>query len=431
MQFLKAQQAKNQSSWTSEEQRALIGRLLTSPQFARSARLRDFLQYVAEQSIAHPGTPIHEPEIAERIFGRSATQGSDDSIVRVHASQLRKRLEQYFEAEGAAEDLLIEIPKGNYNPVFRRRTIEPPSEVPSATLPGRSPGLRSQWVAWALVLLSLVTILLAWDDLRVRGASTAPAGPYQKRFWSELLNSPIPCNVVLADSSFGFIRDISRVDISLDQYANRDYQSMIDSLPVQGGLRDWAFKLVHRRFTSIADTNIVRKILALARDRSGRVQIMHARDLPPARLKSETVVLIGSRRSNPWAELVEGQLNFQYAFLDSPSETVIRNLKPGPGEQPVYHAEEASGRRIPGGYAVVARMPNLSGKGKIILIAGTESEGTEAGGEFILSESTLAQLYQALGARSGEPFPDFEVLLSTTRVGGSSPAARIIGLRRH
>jgi len=286
-------------------------------------------------------------------------------------------------------------------------------------------------MVWALALVLLAAILLISDDLRVRGGSRASGGPYQTRFWSEMLDSPTPCNVVLADSSFGILRDLSHIDISIDQYASRDYQSMIDALPAKGGLRDWAFMLIHRRFTSVGDSNIARKLTVLAGSRAERLQVMVARDFPPARLKTENVILIGSRRSNPWAELVESQLNFQYAFEGSSSETLIRNLKPRAGEQPVYRAEEASGRRIPGGYSVVARLPTVNGKGKIVLIAGPESEGTEAGGEFLLNEASLAQLHQALGALPSDPFPDFEVLLSITKVGGSSPGTQVIGMRRH
>jgi hypothetical protein len=428
---MKAQRAQKSSSWTTEEQHALLARLLANTQFARSARLRDFLQYVAEHSITNPDTPIREPEIAERIFGRNATHGSDDSIVRVHASQLRKRLEQYFETDGADEELIIEIPKGNYTPVFKRRQVEPLANHPTGDRPPQPSLLRSPWTIAALTLLSIAVILLSWDDLRVRGKAQAPAGTYQKRFWSELLDSPTPCNVVLADSSFGVLRQLSKVDISIDQYANRDYQSMIAALPAVGGLRDWAFMLIHRRFTSTGDSNIARRLAFLAGNHADRLQVMLARDFPSVRLKTENVVLIGSRRSNPWAELVESQLNFQYAFEGTEPETVIRNLEPHAGEQSVYRAEEASGRRIPGGYSVVARLPTVNGKGKVILIAGTESEGTEAGGEFVLNEVSLLQLHQALGARPSEPFPDFEVLLSTTKVSGSSPATRIIGLRRH
>ena len=35
-----------------------------------------------------------------------------DTVVRVQASHLRRRLEQYFATSGAAETLVVEIPRG-------------------------------------------------------------------------------------------------------------------------------------------------------------------------------------------------------------------------------------------------------------------------------------------------------------------------------
>ena len=77
-----------------EERRQLIDRVASSAQFGRSARLRDFLLYVGAQSLK-PGRPeIHEQEIGAKVFGRAPSYDrSQDNIVRVNASELRKRIE--------------------------------------------------------------------------------------------------------------------------------------------------------------------------------------------------------------------------------------------------------------------------------------------------------------------------------------------------
>src|ERR1039457_689723 len=107
---------------TIDERRALIGRVAASAQFARSVRLRDFLLYVGNQSLKAGCPEIHEQEIGAKVFGRSlAYDRSQDNIVRVNATELRKRIDQYFATEGAHETLVLEIPRGAYKPVFRRR----------------------------------------------------------------------------------------------------------------------------------------------------------------------------------------------------------------------------------------------------------------------------------------------------------------------
>ncbi len=77
-----------------EERRALIERVASSAQFRRSARLRDFLLYVGGQSLKEGCPEIHEQEIGTKVFGRPANYDrSQDNIVRVNATELRKRIE--------------------------------------------------------------------------------------------------------------------------------------------------------------------------------------------------------------------------------------------------------------------------------------------------------------------------------------------------
>src|SRR5271168_5395350 len=108
-----------------DERRALIGRVAASQQFRRSARLRDFLLYVGGQSLKEGCPEIHEQEIGAKVFGRAASYDrSQDNIVRVNATELRKRIELYFATEGVHEPLILEIPRGAYKPIFHRRSPE-------------------------------------------------------------------------------------------------------------------------------------------------------------------------------------------------------------------------------------------------------------------------------------------------------------------
>src|SRR5580692_10542501 len=98
-----------------EERRALIERVAASDQFSRSARLRDFLLYVGRQSIKEGCHEIHEQEIGAKVFGRPESYDrTSDNIVRVNATELRKRIESYFALDGAREALIFEIPRGSY-----------------------------------------------------------------------------------------------------------------------------------------------------------------------------------------------------------------------------------------------------------------------------------------------------------------------------
>ena len=119
----------------SNSERALVRRIVSSQCFEKSARMRDFLTYVCRRALDEQQSDIPEHDVGCGVFGRPADYDTNqDNIVRVNASQLRKRLETYFASEGAAEPIVLELPKGQYAPVFRAR--REPEASGAGTLPG-------------------------------------------------------------------------------------------------------------------------------------------------------------------------------------------------------------------------------------------------------------------------------------------------------
>ena len=91
-----------------------------------------------------------------------------DTIVRVEAGKLRKRLEEYYADEGAAAAVRIEVPKGSYVPQFQFRT----------QLPRRKsrPCRRTRHRYAAGILALLLVAAGAWGAWRFR-APAAPVNP--------------------------------------------------------------------------------------------------------------------------------------------------------------------------------------------------------------------------------------------------------------
>src|SRR6202035_3286977 len=107
----------------------LVQRILSSPPFQKSGRLRDLLQYITDQTIRGFAHELTEQHIGEAVFHkRPAYSPLEDSSVRVHARQLRLKLHEYFDGVGRDESLILEIPKGAYAPAFRTVTkpLPPP-----------------------------------------------------------------------------------------------------------------------------------------------------------------------------------------------------------------------------------------------------------------------------------------------------------------
>jgi hypothetical protein len=156
------------------EERAELEAVLTSGIFSRAPALAHMLRYICERSFAGEAGGIKEYNIAVEALNRPpGFDQKKDSIVRVEAHRLRKRLKEYYQSEGAGRTLRIEIPSGSYAPVFvRNRNPEPEQEQAPIPAPRLSPRAKVWWplfAAVAAVAMSLA-VLAAWQ-----GRGPAPA----------------------------------------------------------------------------------------------------------------------------------------------------------------------------------------------------------------------------------------------------------------
>ena len=96
-----------------------LGTLLASGIFSRAPNLEHLLTYVCTKYFEGTADQIKEYNIAVDALGRPADfDQKRDSIVRVEAHRLRKRLREYYEADGRDHAIRIEIPPGQYAPRF-------------------------------------------------------------------------------------------------------------------------------------------------------------------------------------------------------------------------------------------------------------------------------------------------------------------------
>jgi len=136
-------------SITWEAERAELEAVLHSPLFSRSPTLAHLLSYLCEKTFAGETDQIKEYSVALDVFDRSDSFDQDtDSIVRVQANRLRKRLSEYYSSDGAGHSIHIGIPVGQYVPTFQRMAAsEPEVEAISATDEARTPARKNAWMA--------------------------------------------------------------------------------------------------------------------------------------------------------------------------------------------------------------------------------------------------------------------------------------------
>jgi serine/threonine-protein kinase len=110
-----------------------LTRILASRTFHQADRLKRFIGFIVEETIAGRGNQLKEFLIGMEVFGKDARfDPRTDPIVRVQARRLRVRLARYYSEEGQDDDLLIDIPKGGYAPVIKRNTVQPKRLVTAA-----------------------------------------------------------------------------------------------------------------------------------------------------------------------------------------------------------------------------------------------------------------------------------------------------------
>lgn len=405
----------------------MLQRVAASPLFHKSNRLRELLLYAGERTLRHPATPIREHEIGVEVFGRPASYDtSQDTLVRVHASQLRKKLQQHFMEAGLTEPLIIEMPKGSYTLRFRPRDADAEPGAPPETAPPR----RNSWwpalIAACLVSTLAAAILLVQNiSLRRRAEFGLGHQPAVEALWRQIFANGAHSYIVTSDGNLVVFEDAIGQHVSLQDYQARAFARLAGERIADPERRRLILNLL-RPFTSMADTQIARRISLISASIGPPADIVFARDLTIQQISSHNTVLLGSRRANPWITLFEDKLNFQTVFEEAPKRVWFQNVSPRPGEQNAY-----LGRWGAFSYCRVAFLPNPKATGSVLLISGTDIQSTEEGGELVTREEWVNELRKRLAVPDGQPLPHFEVLLGGAMVNNTIPHFQISAWRRY
>jgi TolB-like protein/tetratricopeptide (TPR) repeat protein len=147
-----------------------LDKILASPSFVNSARMRQFLRLVVERTLAGRRDSLKESVIGTEVFERSPDYDpSVEPVVRVEARRLRAKLQEYYEGEGIHDPVVISLPKGGYAPAFEFRPGAPvaPPAAPPVALPAPPPPARhGRWIAGIAAVLTGAAALLVWVALK-------------------------------------------------------------------------------------------------------------------------------------------------------------------------------------------------------------------------------------------------------------------------
>ena len=143
-------------------------------------------------------------------------------------------------------------------------------------------------------------------------------------------------------------------------------------------------------------------------------------------LKDANAILLGSSFSNPWAELFEKTLNFEFYYEPHPNASHIVNRHPQGGELPIYENDATGPSHRT--YAVIGLVPNLNNTGWVLLVEGLTMAGTQAAVDTLFNRSVMGPLLGQFRNADGS-FNPFEILIETRSFGSDSPQASIVATR--
>lgn len=409
----------------SEEIHLALKRILSSKYFAQAPKKQKFLRLICDAHLKGRASEINEYMIGYEVFDRNDNYNPAlDPIVRVGAHELRKKLELYYENEGQNDDIVLEIPVGSYMPTFTRRVQAQIAEVDIEVAPqpvSSSPKVNLWIVMLSLAVVSLLIIvtMLAISNRELRQQVEQGAQPHEvadvyKPVWEPFLTDANPKLLVLSNPPvYRFWnpvdpRYLSQRSIDLTSTETRSLAEtlgrerfVIKSRPVP------RLVLSYDEYTGIGEALGLHRVSALLNKAGSNAVVKQSRTVSAEDLKNHDVILLGSVWVNEWS----GKIPIKEDFIHGASATII-NENPLPGEQREYSArfDEESGRLVED-YALITVRPNISGRNKVMVLAGTHSEGTEAAAEYVTREVYLSNLNQRLMQLGGAPPKYYQVLL--------------------
>ncbi len=212
--------------------RGELRNIFASDAFKGGKRAQDFLELCVEHALAGQLDSLRERMLGAEMFGRPVDYDTaNDAVVRVKASEVRRRLSQYYGRLAAPPPVRIDLPTGSYVPQFffgspaaSNSAIKPspllvpaPAQPPPPPSRGFSLAGRRGLIALALGVLAAAAIVLAVVALKkplapahVRSIAVLPLANYSADPKEDYFADGMTDNLIAELGQISSLRVISR-----------------------------------------------------------------------------------------------------------------------------------------------------------------------------------------------------------------------------
>jgi hypothetical protein len=387
-----------------------LKKVLLSPAFRTSPRCQTFLAHLIQKSLDGQAGSLKERALAVDVFGRCAEANlAEDTIVRVSAREVRRRLAQYYAtAEAAGDEVRIDLPTGSYVPVVQMMAergtdaSSSPAAMASARFSWASPFAAGTVVA---VLGALAYVAAA----PLRGVSSLDA------FWNPVLGAAKTVLIVvgtpivyhpseraqrLSDASLGFPPPLLQapIDVPPEKLDGSDMIAVLDKHVGVGNL--------------LASTDLVD--FFARHNRTARVRIANRVEFID--LGESPVILIGAF-SNRWTIELNPHMHFRFGWAPGRIPEIVE--AGGERHWALPSVPPANGTSDDD-FILVSRILDSSVRQPTLVVAGLKQFGTGAAGHLVVDPAQL-------GAVASQLPPGWQTkslqLVLHARVIGNGPTA--------
>jgi hypothetical protein len=406
---------------------AQIDKLVNSHVLHGSESLCKLLRYLAKHALDHPGAPIKEYQIATEVFGRSTDFDPQlDSMVRVQAGRLRVKLAEYYNADGEADPVIVDLPRGTYLLAFHHRSAAGSARahsVPASNHEQDGALPTRNYRNWIIATASLAVLLVAATAViltLVSNRNAAQAGfshdpeqvpPAFRVFWNGFVSAQEEPWVIFSNAKF-----VGRPEVGLRYY---------DST------KDGANAPIFDHYTGVGEVLAVHELDHLFQTFHRQIRVKRGSLFSLDDAKNNNLIFVGSPLENLTLLEVPGTQEFVFHRVQSgprKGDPEIVNVHPEPGE-PKEFLSTPLNEPLTEDYGVIALVRSMAPGQSALILAGNTTMATQAAVEFVCHENSVEALLLRLPVSEDGHLKPFEAVIRVKVTRGVPVNTELVALR--
>lgn len=428
----KLQTAEMSSKETVREE---MERVLRSEYFRSSPRSGQFLRFVVENALEGHQEQLKERTIGVEVFGRNPSYLTEgDSVVRVRATDVRKRLSQYYANFPHSSACRIEISPGSYIPQFLAPgeaigVDEVVAHEPIAPgLPVSPPPAKRNWLwAWMAIVLVALTATVALTAYRIsaehRVLASADANEAQlEQFWQPALKDPKSVLICIGSPTTYTYSGSFQGKYVQDHGIDPNLQPQWTIAPQKGTIPGSDIIPVKSEYVGAGDADLAVLLSALFGRLGKSSELRLSDDTSYSEISDEPTVLIGAF-TNRWTLQTAGHEPFFFAQKGTERLIEERDGQHRQWSPPHLRADGKTGED----FALVSRLVDSETGKFMVTAAGISGFGGRAAGYFLTRPDLLARALNS--APPDWPRKNLQFVLATRIVDDAPTAPEVIAWR--